>query len=125
MSDLPLFDTMMVRTRIDDPQTSHDAAERMLSVSGRQCKMIVEVLRIFREHGATADEIAAELNRQYPEEREPWSNVRVSRRLSAIRDAGLIVTYDGKRRGRRSYPALIRSGQAVHVASEYSKSLAA
>lgn len=69
--------------RLTDPETSHEAARRYQGDAETQNGMIVAFLR-GRLEGATAKEIAEGLG---------WpSNVIVSRRIAALRRAGLVWT---------------------------------
>ena len=82
--------------RLSDPETSREAARNYADHAETQNGMITAYLR-GRVQGATAKEIADGLG---------WpSNVVVSRRIAALRRAGLIVTTAEERAGCRVHRA--------------------
>ena len=88
--------------RIDDPVTAKEAGARANEQRATQEAAILDALRALRVP-SSADEIAARLG-------AGWDNVRVSRRLAAMRDVGSLYSFDGKH-GR---PLLRRAGQCLH-----------
>jgi hypothetical protein len=88
--------------RIDDPVTAKEAGAR---ANDHRASQEAAILGALRDIGlpATASQIAAQLG-------AGWDNVRVSRRLAAMRDAGSLYSFDGKA-GR---PLLRRAGQCLH-----------
>lgn len=88
---LPLFD--LARARCSDPSTSSEAAHRMnrTGLASRHVTWILDALE-WRD-GMTASEIAARIEAVTGDR---WDNVMVSRRLSAMDDAGQIHR-DGRR----------------------------
>lgn len=68
---------------------SHIAAEVAFADARKQNPMIVACLRGMGSRGGTAHEIAAALG-------HGWTNVIVSRRISALRQAGLVYSFDGE-----------------------------
>lgn len=102
------------RARLADPETSHQAARDYHDHAEAQNAQIVAYLRGRGAHGATAGEIEQELG---------WDKVTASRRISALRDAQLLVTYDGKTGPGHLSPELRRETpgrrpMCVHVAAE-------
>lgn len=107
------------RARLDDPETSQRAAERALAEQERQALAIMGALRQAGPQGATARELADALE---------WGqrgNVVVSRRVTELREAGELVTYDGKADGfhrllpGHRLPKVTAEGCAVHVAARH------
>lgn len=112
----PLFELPMARCRTSDPVTSADAADAMCEESLAQAVMIRDVVRRGGVSGYTAKEIAAIIS---AEQHYPFFSVQVSRRISAMRDVGWIVTLDGKKYGNEQYQLERRDGCCVIVAREF------
>ena len=103
------------RARLADPETSHQAARDYHDHAEAQNAQIVSYLVGRGARGATAGEIEQDLG---------WDKVTASRRISALRRAGLLVTYDGETgtghlspEVRRATPG--RRSMCVHVAAEW------
>ena len=73
--------------RREDPETSHEAAEKVDST--RLEEMVYLAIREFGDRGCTSDEVRAKFNL-------PYSSVTA--RYKALEEKGLIE-YDGKRPG--------------------------
>lgn len=83
--------------RLTDPETSHEAARNYQRDAETQNGQITAYLRGVGIKGATAKEIAEGLG---------WpSNVVVSRRIAALRRAGLVWTTSEEREGCRVHRA--------------------
>lgn len=97
--------------RLSDPETAHEAARNYLGDAEKQNAMIEACLRGMGQRGGTAPEIAEALG---------WTSVQVSRRISALRDAQLVYTFDGLE-GRPLVKRLFPGHRAcaVHVAWAY------
>ena len=91
--------------RLSDPVTSKEAGAEANCNRVSQEAAILDALRAIGLP-ATASQIAAQLG-------DGWDNVRVSRRLAAMRDAGTVYSFDG-RDGR---PLLRYEGQCKHIAA--------
>ena len=96
--------------RVSDPPASHAAAIRAFPDAKAQEKWIMGALLGVGARGATARELATLLQ-------DGWDNVIVSRRIAGLRDAGYLVTFDGRTDKGWGHlaPALERAGCHVHV----------
>ena len=101
--------------RSSDPETSRAAAAAYLPHAKAQQAQIHAYLRGVGPGGATAREIATALE---------WTMEQVDRRMSELRDAGLVSTRNGKD-GAGCLPLERREGCCVHVAREYAQRRAA
>jgi len=79
----PATPTPRPAARVSDPESSHEAADRMHKSGHAKAdhEQILSALR--RKDGQTAFEIAAMLG-------DGWDNVRVSRRMKELEDAGKV-----------------------------------
>lgn len=93
MTDLTLFD--LTHSRPTDPDTSKDAAVSVLPAAKRQCAEVLDAVCRLDPQGATAYEVLTFLER---DGRRRQQSV-VARRLSDLRDVGLIVDSGERRRG--------------------------
>lgn len=75
--------------RVTDPEPSHVAARGAFADAQAQNRMIIACLRGMAPRCATSYTIAAALG-------EGWDHVIVSRRLAALREEGLLYTFDGE-----------------------------
>lgn len=91
-----LFDGLHVRA--DDPDTSRAAADSIRPVLGLECQRVLDVVKLDSWGGATAWEVVRNLALHGIERDQ---NV-VARRLSDLRDAGLVVDSGLRRPGRSS-----------------------
>jgi hypothetical protein len=99
--------------RANDPASSKQAAVKSLADNSEQRAEIRRALQYAWGMGMTAQEIADFLNRDHATTK--WTNVTVSRRIGEIRDAGDLVSYDGKEHHGVKRQRVDRAGCSVHV----------
>jgi hypothetical protein len=102
--------------RSSDPDTSREAAAAYLPHAKAQQAQIHAYLIGVGAQGATAREIATALG---------WTMEQVDRRMSEMRDAAMVSTYNAKDGPGCLGPKVTRDGCCVHIAREYAQQRAA
>ncbi len=83
--------------RVTDPEPSHIAARTAFADAQQQNRMIVAGLSVLAPLCVTSYGLADRLNAGLEvEPGEGWDHVMISRRISKLRDAGLVYTFDGR-----------------------------
>ena len=96
LTDLPLFG-YKPRARRSDPETSRLAAESMAPAAEIHCQRILQYLRRIGTINATKDEVGQAVG---------LDDVQAARRLSDLKDAGLVEDSGERRPSKSGHPCI-------------------